>query len=130
MLPIVLAIAIWGAKWQGKTVRCWCDNAAVVAAVKSEWCKNKHAMHLLRCLYFFQAAYQVRLITEHIKGSHDELADAISRNNSSKFLSMMTSAQQVPVAVHPHLKQVLVDRPVDWTSQAWRNLLSTILPRD
>ena len=130
MLPIVLAIAIWGAQWQGKTVRCRCDNAAVVAAVKSGWCKNNHAMHLLRCLYFFQAAYQVKLMTEHIKGSHNKLADATSRNNSPKFLSMMTSAQQVPVAVHPHLKQVLVDRPVDWTSQAWRTLLSTILPRD
>ena len=69
-------------------------------------------------------------MTEHIKGSRDELADAISRNNSPKFLSMMTFAQQMPVVVHPHLKQVLVDQPVDWTSQAWRNLLSTILPRD
>ena len=86
------AIAIWGAQWQGKTVRCRCDNAAVVAAVKSGWCKNKHAIHLLRCLYFFQAAYQVKLMTEHIKGSHNELADAISLNNSPKFLSMMTSA--------------------------------------
>ena len=65
MLPIVLAVAVWGGQWQGKTVRCWCDNAAVVAAVKSGWCKNKHAMHLLRCLYFFQAAYQVKLMTEH-----------------------------------------------------------------
>ena len=87
-------------------------------------------MHLLRCLYFFQAAYQVKLMTEHIKRSHNQLADSISHNNSPKFLSIMTFAQQVPVAVHPHLKQVLVDRPVDWTSQAWRNLLSTILPRD
>ena len=77
-LPIVLAIAMWGGLWQGKTVKCPCDNAAVVAAVKSRWCKNKHAMHLLRCLYFFQAAYQVKLMTEHIKGFHNELADAIS----------------------------------------------------
>ena len=109
-LPIVLAIAMWVGLWQGKTVKCPCDNAAVVAAVKSRWCKNKHAMHLLRCLYFFQAAYQVKLMTEHIKGFHNELADTISQDNSPKFLSTMTSSQQVPVVVHLHLKQVLVDR--------------------
>ena len=130
MLPIVLATAMWGEQWRGKTVRCRCDNAAVVAAIRSGWCKNKHTMHLLRSLYFFQAAYQVKLVTEHIKGSDNELADAISRNNHQQFLSMMTSAQQVPVEVHPQLKQTLVDQPADWTSQTWRNLLVTILPRD
>ena len=126
----MLTTAMWGEQWRGKTVRCQCNNAAVVAAVTSGWCKNKHAMHLLRSLYFFQAAYQVRLITEQIKGSHNKLANAISRNNHQKFLSKMISVQQVPEAVHPQLKQALVDQPVDWTSQAWRDLLSTILPRD
>jgi len=130
MLPIGLATAMWGRQWRGKSVQCRCDNAAVVATLKSGWCKNKHAMHLLRSLYFFQAAYQVRLITEHNKGAHNELADAISHNNHQIFLSKMTSAQQVPEAVHPQLRQALVDQPVDWTSQAWRDLLSTILPRD
>ena len=65
----------------GKIVRCQCDNAAIVAAVRSGWCKNKHAMHLLRYLYFFQAAHQVKLMTEHIKGSHNELADATIAQN-------------------------------------------------
>ena len=130
MLPIVLATAMWGYQWRGKTVLCRCDNAAVVATIKSGWCKNKCVMHLLRSLYFFQAAYQVRLLTEHIKGSHNELADAISRNNHQKFLSKLTSAQQVSEAVHPQLRQALVDQPVDWTSQAWRDLLANILPRD
>ena len=123
MVPIVLGTVMWSEQWQCKTVRCRCDNAAVVAALKS---KNKHAMHLLRNLYFFQPAYQVKLFTEHIKGSHNELADAISCNNHQKFLPMMTSAQQVPMAVHSQLKQALVGRPVDWTSQAWRNLLLNI----
>ena len=108
---------------------CRCDNTAVVATIKSGWCKNKHAMHLLRSLYFFQAAYQIRLLPEHIKGSHNELADAISWNNHLKFLSKFTPAQQVPKTVHPQLRQALVDRPVDWTSQALRDLLANILLR-
>ena len=117
MLPIVLATAMWGNQWRGNTVLCQCGNAAVVAAINSGWCKNKHTMHLLRSLYLFEAAYQVRLLTEHIKGSHNELADAISHNNHQKLLSNFTSVQQVPNAVHPQLRQALVDQPVNWISQ-------------
>ena len=29
--PIVLGVAVWGSSWQGYTVQCLCDNAAVVA---------------------------------------------------------------------------------------------------
>ena len=125
----MLVTAMWDNQWRGKTVLCQCDNAAVVATIKSGWCKNKHAMHLLRSLYFFQAAYEVRLLTEHIKGSHNELADAISWNNPQKFLFKFTLAQQLLETVHPQLRQALVDQLVDWTLQAWRNLLENILPR-
>ena len=87
-------------------------------------------MHLLRSLYFFQATYQIRPLTEHIKGTHNELADAMSRNNHQKFLSKLSSAQKVPQVVYPQLRQALVDQPVDWTLQAWRDLLANILPKD
>ena len=30
MVLIVIAAATWGRNWRGKTVRAWCDNAAVV----------------------------------------------------------------------------------------------------
>ena len=87
-------------------------------------------MHLLRSLYFFQAAYQVRPLIEHIKRTHNELADAISHNNHQKFLSKLSYTQKVPDAVHLQLRQALVDQPVDWTLQAWRDLLANILPKD
>ena len=56
LLPIVLAIAMWGRDWQGSSIRCRCDNAAVVAVLRSGWCKNKYAMHLLRSLHFFSSS--------------------------------------------------------------------------
>ena len=33
LLPIVLSVALWGGQWHDSTVRCRCDNAAVVAIV-------------------------------------------------------------------------------------------------
>ena len=35
LLPVVLSIAIWGHRWRGGAVRCRCDNAAVVAILRS-----------------------------------------------------------------------------------------------
>ena len=126
LLPIVLAVAIWGNQWQGKSICCQCDNAAVVAMLRSGWSKNEQAMHLLRSLYFFQASFNIRLVARHIRGIENGLADALSRNNHHKFLSEMSSAQQVPEVVPPQLRQLLVIQQPDWTSKAWTNLLSTI----
>ena len=52
LAPIVVACAIWGPLWRGKTILCRCDNAAVVAIVRSGSPKNNLAMHLMRCLSF------------------------------------------------------------------------------
>ena len=36
LLPIVVAAAVWGAEWSGKTVMAKCDNLSVVAAGHAE----------------------------------------------------------------------------------------------
>ena len=57
LAPVVISIVTWGKKWKGKTVRCRCDNAAVVAIINSGKSKMKAAMHLMRALFFFTAKY-------------------------------------------------------------------------
>ena len=51
LLPIVIGAALWGSAWQGRTVSCRCDNAAVVAIVNSGRSKVEAVMHLMRCLF-------------------------------------------------------------------------------
>ena len=60
LLPIVMGVALWGRQWQGGSVVCRCDNAAVVAILKSGWCKDNLVMHLLQSLLFWLAMYQVQ----------------------------------------------------------------------
>jgi hypothetical protein len=48
LVPIVIAAAIWGRDWQGRTIQCWCDNAAVVSIVNRGTSRNREAMHLAR----------------------------------------------------------------------------------
>ena len=51
LLPVVVATAVWGKNWQGKTVKAWCDNAAVVAIVNlgsPRPCTSEVAWHFLK----------------------------------------------------------------------------------
>ena len=75
LLPIVVAMAVWGKKWRGKRVRCRCDNAAVVAMLSSGSSKDERAMHLLRSLFLFLATYDVSIVGEHIRGIENGPAD-------------------------------------------------------
>ncbi len=52
VLPIVIGVALWEGRWHGRTIRCWCDNAAVVAILRSGPSKDVKAMHLMRSLFF------------------------------------------------------------------------------
>ena len=40
LLHIVIGVALRGERWRGKTIQCWCDNAAVVAIIRSGWSKD------------------------------------------------------------------------------------------
>ena len=59
LLPIVTSCAIWGSNWRGKTIKCTCDNAAVLAIINSGRSKENLAMHLMRCLSFFLAHFDI-----------------------------------------------------------------------
>ena len=52
LLPIIMSCALWGSNCRGKTVKCVCDNAAVVAIINLGRSKDNRAMHLMRCLTF------------------------------------------------------------------------------
>ena len=84
-------------------------------------------MHLMCSLFFFLAKYNVTLRAEHIPGSENGAADALSRNNRLSFLSQVPSARGTPTQISPGLLQVLVHKQPDWTSRSWTVLLRDIL---
>ena len=129
LLPLVMGVALWGRRWSGNSVVCRCDNAAVVAILKSGWCKDELAMHLLRSLFFWLATFQVTIVGEHIPGCHNGPADALSRNNVSSFISQVPQAHQQPSDVHQELIELLLTHRPDWMSQSWTVLLESILQK-
>lgn len=88
LLSLVLGVALCGKKWFGDSLVCRCDNAAVVAILQSKWCKDDLAMHLLQCLFFWLATYQVKIVGKHIPGTQNGPANALSQNNVSSFIPL------------------------------------------
>lgn len=125
LVPIVVGCAVWGPQWRQKLVLNLCDNMAVVEVVRAQKSKDHIIMHLLRCLHFICAYWEIELRVEHIPGKMNVVADAVSRN----LLQVMESSglERSPVEVPEELWKLLVAERPDWTQPAWRSLLTTSL---
>ena len=108
LLPIVVAMAVWGKAWQGQSVLARCDNMAVVAIVNSGTSRETEAMHLRRCLAFLEAKWSIHLWAEHVKGSDNQVADAISRNKPEVLSLLPPQAERTPAVIPEEVLQVLV----------------------
>ena len=119
LLPIVLACAVWGYKFQNTCVIVHCDNLGTVTLVNSGYSRVSQIMQLLRCLFFIKAYFHIDLVAVHIPGVENSLADAISRNNLSLLYTQVpeTLGQRTPLS--SALLDLLTDLQLDWTSQDW-----------
>ena len=130
LLPIVLAGAIWGPTWSSCCITCLCDNQAVIACLRSRTSREHHIMHMLRTLLFLEAQYSFSLSPVYISTKANHLADDLSRNNLSSFLSKVSHASPTPTLLPDHLLTLLLDPTLDWTSPRWLQLFSSTSRRD
>ena len=115
LLPIVLVCAVWGRAVQGNTVKCRTDNAAVVSIVNTGRSKDELAMHLMRCLAFFTAHFQLIVRAEHLPSVENSAADALSRDRLSHFRLQVPSAAAQATSIPRELLDILVHSRPDWT---------------
>ena len=109
MIPVVISAALWASQWSGQSVHFQSDNTSVVALINSGTSRDDTLMHLMRCLSFIMAKFNFVVSASHIKGSHNVLADALSRNDHRTFLSAQkryrqfcTQAKVTPFPVNEH----------------------------
>lgn len=127
LIPIVIAAAIWGRQWHGRTVCCYCDNQSVVEMMRASASKIEEIMRMLRCLFFFESTFDFMLTVVHIPGKMNDLADDLSRNRLFSFFSKVPQAQCVSDRVPEQLTRLLIEEQPDWMSQTWTRLFSSIL---
>ena len=130
LFPIVITAAIWGTEWEGTQITCYCDNQAVVAIMGSRSCHERHLMHLLRCLFFYEAHNQFKICYRHIPGSCNGIADDLSRNNLPAFFSKVPEADKSPPQVPTSLPKLLLSMDPDWLSPNWTQSFKATLDED
>ena len=126
LTPIVLAVATWGHLWHCRTIQVLSDNTAAVAAINNNSSKVRESAHLLRCLAFLSARFQCQITAKHLPGSHNNISDAISRNQLSQLWILSPQANLTPTQLSEEVIQLLIAERPDWTSQRWSTLWNTI----
>ena len=129
LLPILFALVVWGRRWAGCRIECYCDNMAVVAVINAGRVKDKTLMHLLRCMFFVAAHPDIQIHTNHVPGVENVAADALSRNRMSTFLQEVPAADPQPTAIPQALVDMTVMEQPDWTSPRWAQLFSAFCRR-
>ena len=120
LIPILFGLAIWGPQWHAHHVTCLCDNQAVVAVINKGSTKDPGLAHLLRCISFYAAHYQFSLSANHVPGDHNVAVDVLSRDNVSRFLSILPQALPTPDPILQELIQMAAIINSDWTCPVWR----------
>ena len=71
-------------------------------------------MHLLRCLFFYVAQFNINISAEHIPGMQNSVADSISRFHMQVFQELAPQADLLPTPIPSSLKNLLTVRHQDW----------------
>ena len=129
LVPILIAGLIWGRQWSGSYVRCRCDNQSVVDILHSRYSRDDDLMHLLRSLFFIEAAMGFNLLPVHISGVHNDLADHLSRNCLSLFKQKAPAMDPRPTPIPREISTLLFTSKVDWLSKTWTSLFNSILSK-
>ena len=85
LYPIVVAAMLWGSEWQGKRIMFYCDNLATVFIINNGRSRAQPIMKLMRRLTWCAAKGNFVIIAKHIPGIHNDIADALSRFQISRF---------------------------------------------
>lgn len=107
LIPVVLALLIWGSELQNKKLIFRIDNSALVATLNKRTSKSKSVMKLVRPLVFLTMRYNIQFKAMHIEGLHNSIADSLSRFQMERFRSLAPMADKEPVAVPQKFLQII-----------------------
>ena len=79
MLNIVVALKVWGQNWANKRVHIFCDNRAVVDTLNFGRARDDILATCARNIWLLTAMFNITLVTTHVYGTKNVIADLLSR---------------------------------------------------
>ena len=99
LFPVVTAVYMWREDLKNKKVLFHIDNQAVVHIINKKSAKDTYVMKLLRRLVLLTLQFNILLKAEHIEGSLNSIADAISRSQWKRFRDLAPKADPNPIKI-------------------------------
>ena len=93
--PIVVAVTIWGESLSGKRVLFRSDNQSVVAIINKQSSQCPLIMRLVRYFVLQCLRWNVMFRSVHIPGVQNDISDALSRFQVSRFRALAPEAKEV-----------------------------------
>ena len=78
--PIIISCTIWAPLLVHKAIQFQCDNQSLVSDINKRSSKDSMVMHLLRCLWFIAASFDIHITATHLPDIHYNAADMLSRD--------------------------------------------------
>ncbi|KAK3097250.1 hypothetical protein FSP39_008066 [Pinctada imbricata] len=99
LVPVALAIHIWGESLQSSKIVMQVDNLAVVHILNNKTSKSPRVMSLLRPLLQNLLQFNIQLHCMHVPGYTNVIADAISRFQWDTFRQVAPHADFYPCQI-------------------------------
>jgi len=102
LLPIVVALELWGKHLQNSKVMFFSDNQAVVAVINKQSCKDKVMIRLVRRMVLAALTFNIVFRAKHIAGKSNVIADHLSRFHFQKArqLALWLTASKTTMSDH------------------------------
>ena len=126
LVPVVVTVAVWGHLFSGKSVRVMSDNLAVVCYINKGSARDPALVCLLCLFSLLHAVLNISLSTQHIPGTENISANALSRNNFPLFFMQNPQACQELTGLLPSLLDLVLDQKLSIASRRWMELLLDI----
>ena len=128
LVPVIISCAVWGPLLKQRSTEFHCDNQGLVADINKGSSKDAVVMHLLRCLWFFTAVFDIYITATHIARKLSNAADMLSRNQAAKFLKK--AHPHMPISPTPLLSSLLhlmSPQMLNWTPKFHRLFQKTYI---
>ena len=97
--PIVAAVSVWGKELTGKKVVFRSDNQGVVAIISKQTSPCPDITRLVRHFVLLCMEWNISFRSLHIPGVENEIADALSRFQDSRFRKLAPDADPSGVEI-------------------------------
>ena len=99
LIPIIFTCVAWGTHLSKHHINFQCDNASLVAAINKGSSKDQFVMHLLRCLWFLVAYFDIYITATHLPVAINVTADHLSRGKLLQAFQSTPSLSQQPTSL-------------------------------